>query len=213
MGANHDGNGKRYAQKAPVSAIDDAVVVLITNSTAWDGTTWTWNSGRAVAICAAHSEFKAMVQHEAGGHGFAKLADEYYADNTFIDEARRANLLARREYGFFLNVDLTNDPAQVLWKDFIGHPKYPMAGIFEGGLYCSSGVWRPEKESLMFNNIPYFNAPSRAAIVKRIRTLAGEPFDMEWFMETDIIEPYVPTKATMNLLSLPPLPPPVWVVD
>jgi len=86
-----------------------------------------------------------------------------------------------------------------------------MVGFYEGANNYKTEFWRSEDYSCMRNNIPYYNAPSRALIVKRIKTLAGESFSMEWFLSTDIVESYVPTKTSMKLMSLPQSAPPiVW---
>ena|GEM_PF-1260980 len=204
-----------YAHKAPIADINNSVVILVANSTQHGGTCYWWNAGRTIAISPSNAQNSAAIlRHEAGGHGFAKLADEYI-DEATADRRSRDDIPMYHSIGVHTNVDVTNKPTEVIWKDFIGHPKYPMVGLFEGGYYFSTGVWRPEQQSLMQGSgaFPLFNAPSRAAIVKRIKELAGEPFDMEWFMDTDIIESYIPTRASSELISLPPLAPPVLVID
>ena len=203
-----------YAQKAPIGDINNTVVVLIVNTQQYFGAWMLFDStGKAVAVCPTTPHFfKAFVQHEAGGHGFGKLGDEYYSEGVVATQSALDALKSDHSIGYNTNVDITNDLTKILWKDFIGHPQYSMVGAFEGALYCETGMWRSEAISRMSvsTQISYFNAPSRAAIVKRIKTLAGEPFTMEWFMSVDIIEPPLSTKATMNHLSIPHTPP-VWI--
>ncbi|MCL2739347.1 MAG: M64 family metallo-endopeptidase [Bacteroidales bacterium] len=204
-----------FAHKAPIKDIDQTVVILVANSAKHGGTCVMWPSGRAIATCPINAPTaKSTLQHEAGGHGFAKLADEYI--DAAVARTHHPNDIPRyHPFGWYLNVDVTMNPLEVIWRDFIGHPKYPMVGVFPGGYYFSSGVYRPEQRSLMGDPgiSPLFNAPSRAAIVKRIQELAGEAFDMERFMATDIIEPNIPTRVSLELLSMPPLPPPVLILD
>ena len=209
MAANNDACFS-YASKAPIGSLAHSVVVLIANSDRWGGTTWWWTSGEAIAICAAHPHLKSLVQHEAGGHGFGKLADEYI-DATIAETVNRNDIPENHLLGYSLNVDITDDPAQVIWRDFLGNPKYSMVGLFEGAYYFETGVWRSEEKSCMIDNIPYFNAPSRAAIVRRIMQLAGEPFSMEWFMSVDVIEDYASTRTSGAVSSLPRLASPVFV--
>ncbi|MCL2502272.1 MAG: M64 family metallopeptidase [Bacteroidales bacterium] len=201
-----------YAHNAPIKNINETVVILVANSTQWGGITYMWESGAAVAICPANIYLKAVVQHEVGGHGFAKLADEYIDALTTIT-LPLSQIPYFHSIGWFVNVDITDNPAQVIWKDFLDIPKYSMVGFYEGAYYHSAGAWRPEDSSCMRHNVPYFNAPSRAEIVRRIKTLAGEPFTVEGFMSTDIIElPLMSAaaRATFDeLRSLPPLAPPV----
>ena len=49
----------------------------------------------------------------------------------------------------------------------------------------SRGIYRSEVTSCMNNNIPYFSAISRQAIVERIKAYAGEPFSLEEFYAND----------------------------
>lgn len=49
----------------------------------------------------------------------------------------------------------------------------------------SRGVFRPEQNSCMNNDIPYYNTISREAIVKRIKAYAGEEFSYEEFVKND----------------------------
>ena len=49
----------------------------------------------------------------------------------------------------------------------------------------SRGVYRSEATSCMNNNIPYYSAISRQAIVERIMDCAGETFTLESFYTLD----------------------------
>jgi len=182
-----------YASKAPIFHIDSSQVVLVVNYPRAGWCNWT-DQKKCVAVCWANFELKGTVRHEAGGHGFAKLGDEYVTryGETF-PETYHQSWINSHNIGSGLNVDITNDPSKVVWRDFIGHPKYPMVGIFEGANTYEKGIWRSEENSIMRSwrtlPFPYFNAISRYAIIKRIKGQAGEPFSMEWFMANDVIEP------------------------
>ena len=115
-----------------------------------------------------------VLRHEAGGHGFAKLGDEYYFSGAIMsyDVERIQN---RSPYGWYSNVDLTSDPTKIKWSVFLSDEryKYDGVGIFEGGFTYSTGVWRPTENSIMNeNSYGIFNAPSRYAIWYRIHKLA-----------------------------------------
>ena len=48
-----------------------------------------WGDGSAIACCPMSADaypydFRGIVQHEAGGHGFGKLADEYIYYNSWM---------------------------------------------------------------------------------------------------------------------------------
>jgi hypothetical protein len=72
-----------YAQKADNNLIPaQTLVVLVENTTDYGGICYMWGDGTAIACCpksrdAYPYDFRGIVQHEAGGHGFGKLADEY----------------------------------------------------------------------------------------------------------------------------------------
>ena len=83
-------------------------------------------------------------------------------------------------------------------------------GIVEGGEYFAYGIWRPENESMMRNNQPYFNAPSREAIVKRIMKLAGEKFTFESFAQKDKYNPLPYARANVKT-DFEPTPSPVII--
>jgi hypothetical protein len=66
------------------------------------------------------------------------------------------------------------------------HPQYSnVVDVYEGGYFHSRGVYRSEPTSCMNNNIPYYSAISRQAIVERIMDYAGEEFSLEEFYAND----------------------------
>ena len=101
-------------------------------------------------------DFEALIHHEVGGHAFGRLGDEYRYYGV-IPSKDKERLKLWQSYGFYPNLDLTNDLTQILWADFTKIPKYAYVGAFEGGFLYNYGVWRPEYLSCMENNIPYFN--------------------------------------------------------
>ena len=55
--------------------------------------------------------FGVLIRHEAGGHGFAFLADEYSQNNITAPEDHIDYYNSvYNQYGWFSNVDFTNDP-------------------------------------------------------------------------------------------------------
>ena len=205
-----------YALKTPITDLAQTLVIVIANDNRYAGTCWMWANGQAIALLTSKEEgypynFKGTLQHEAGGHGFAKLADEYINAATAATRNRN-DISAQHLNGAYANVDITNDPATIYWKHFIGLPAYEHVGAYEGGYYFAAGVWRPESGSCMINNVAYYNAPSREAIVKRIMLIAKEPYSFEAFLAKDVAAvpaylPPPPTKLQEHLY----LHPPVWV--
>jgi len=139
----------------------------------------------------AFVESSELIQHEAGGHGFAKLSDEYYYPGS-IQSRDRDYLTSMVPYMWCSNVDITSDPTKVKWSAFLADEryKYDGLGVFEGAYTYSYGAWRPSETSIMGNNNVYFNAPSRYTIWYRIHKLAyGSSWNgtYEDFVEYDVI--------------------------
>ena len=133
--------------------------------------------------------FGSTLRHETGGHAFAFLADEY-ATQSGSPSQSTMNEFNRlyNTYGWYSNIDFTNDPAKVRWHDFLSDSRYKdEVGIFEGGGNLKKGVYRPSVNSMMNQNMEYFNAPSRWAIYKRIMELSGETASFSKFLEYDAI--------------------------
>lgn len=206
-----------YAADAPgigEQNIDKTLVIVIPNSTDYGGVTRMYGSGLAIAYCPLSSDsypydFRGIVQHEAGGHGFGKLGDEYIYTNAFIEACICPNphvdeFNDAKAYGWYENLSLSGKMNEVPWSHLLFHEKYSqLVDIYEGGFYHSRGVFRSEYNSCMNNNIPYYSAISREAIVRRIKTLAGESFDFEDFVTHDIIENTPEIASTKAFGSMP----------
>lgn len=208
-----------YAVKADPDMIPgQTLVVMIENTTDYGGICYMWGDGSAVACCpksgdAYPYDFRGIVQHEAGGHGFGKLADEYIYHNAFIQSCsclccdHLDALLEGKALGWYRNLEATGDMYQVGWSHLIFHPKYSnVVDVYEGGYFHTRGVYRSEPTSCMNNNIPYFSAISRQAIVERIMEYAGEEFTLDKFYELDSDAFGTTTKSVdFNVLPVDPV--------
>lgn len=193
----------QYACKAPTvnnDNINRSLIIMIPNTEDYGGVTYMWEDGTAIAYCPMSDygyplDFRGVIQHEAGGHGFGKLGDEYIYHNAFIQACgcsccpHASELQYFQSLGWFQNLSLTGKMGDVPWRDFIFHEKYSeFVDIFEGGYMHSRGVYRSEQNSCMNNDIPYFSTISRYEIYKRIKEYAGEAWSLEDFIEHDVIE-------------------------
>ena len=195
-----------YACKAPTvdwNNLNQTLIVMTPYSTTCGGRAYLNGSGRAIVYCPmSHDAYpydaRGIVQHEAGGHGFGKLADEYIYKNEFIPDKEVEDLLKwQQKYGFFWNVSVSGKMSDVRWNHLIFHEKYSgVVDIFEGAKEYTRGVFRAEHNSCMNNNIPYFNTYSRELIVRRIMEYAGEPFSFADFVAKDVMEPGEGATAT-----------------
>ena len=191
-----------YAHRAiSDSRMDDALIIIAMNSDAYAGTCWMYSGpdgdyGRGLALAffpldKSDDGLARVVHHEAGGHGFAKLADEYAYEfmGAMPDEEKevRRNMVP---YGWWKNADFTDDPEQVKWSAFLKDERYTGQGLgcFEGAFTYWTGAWRPTESSIMRNNTGGFNAPSREAIWIRIHKLSygnSWTYDYEEFVAYD----------------------------
>ena len=195
IGGNH-AKVLQYAKDAiGEENMDDAVIIVVLNSELASGgelggvcymyqpeQTNTWGSGTSISYVPNMTgngglfdvtSFETVLSHEAIGHGFAKLGDEYVTKEMEIPSNEKANKQAEALKGWWKNVDFTNDPEQVKWSTFIHDDNYANEniGVYEGGLTYRNGVYRPTPNSLMGSNATDFNAPSRQAIWYRINKL------------------------------------------
>lgn len=183
----------QYALKIPeITSLVDLTVALIVNENQYAGSCYWWGEdGKSLAMVPVsryyieNYTFANTIMHEAGGHGFGQLGDEYITDNTIITSNRVTKFREAEVYGQCKNLDLTDNRDQVKWKSFFTEPGYSAVDIFEGGYYHAYGVWRPEQSSCMINNVRYYNAPSREAIVQRIMKLSGGTYNRADFIAND----------------------------
>ena len=192
-----------YAMKAETvnkKNLNQTLVVLVENTTDYGGICYMWGDGSAIACCPMSADaypydFRGIVQHEAGGHGFGKLADEYIYHNAFIQSctcnccAHLSKFNAAKARGWSRNLEETGDMEKVGWSHLIFHPKYSnVVDIYEGGYFHTRGIFRSEPNSCMNNNIPYYSAISRQEMVERIMRYAGEEFSLEEFYAKDVLD-------------------------
>lgn len=206
-GRNSDGSDYsrifEYACKAPTvnpGNIDQTLVVMIPNTTDYGGMTYMWGDGSAIAYCPMSDygypfDFRGLIQHEAGGHGFGKLGDEYIYHNAFIDNCgcgccgHSADIINAQAVGWYQNLSLTGNMDKVPWSHLIFHEKYNhIVDIYEGGYMHARGVYRSEQNSCMNNNVPYYSTISREAMVKRIKAYAGETYSFAEFVANDVMD-------------------------
>ena len=184
-----------YALKVPEIKSDKNLLVgVLVNSVSERGITSMSESRQSgVAVYGSRNNipeaFGGTLRHEAGGHGFAFLDDEYVMYQT---EATQEHINFRnamyQQYGWYSNVDFTDDPAKIKWSVFLSDERYKdEVGIFEGGSLYMKGAYRPSENSMMRANEEYYNAPSRWAIYKRIMELSGEEASFDKFLEYDAV--------------------------
>ena len=199
FGINNFDKCIEYAQEAVGrNNLDNVHVIMMQNLPAGLGITYLSENGFTIACCPCLydgrvqtvPDFEGYIHHEANGHGFGFLHDQYLAE---CGEIPLEEKIVRQEmsdkYGWYANIDFTTDIQKVKWAHFISDPRYAeeYISIYEGA-YWERGIYSPQG-GVMDGTQGLFNAPSREAIYKRVMKLAyGESweYDYEEFVEFDV---------------------------
>lgn len=177
--------------------IDESTLIVIMNSTLYagvcematprrsDNQAYDFGNGASLSffsLCGDDALFANVLIHEACGHGFAKLADEYFSSGggAMTEKEYYAMKLYLEPLGWYRNVDATIGDEltteSVKWKHFLSDSRYSgLVGLYEGALGFATNAYRPTDDSIMQHvrgSSGEFNAPSREAIYYRIHKLA-----------------------------------------
>ena len=229
ISGDHDAVFRFVKDKMPSVNLKKTIVFVIVNKAKYAGTCWMFSDNRAVCyvpLCRNENEYAQTLRHEGCGHGFGKLADEYFYDSMGRipdDEVSELKKWKGFAYGFHENVDLTSDPNTILWSKFISDSRYSgKVGVYEGGYTYPYGVYRPTDNSIMRYNTGGFNAPSREAIYKKIMKFSegnAWTYDYETFVAFDAparsaeaVTRAAAQCAAVDKANFIPLAPPVMVM-
>ena len=229
ISGDHDAVFRFVQDKMPSVNLKKTIVFVIVNKAKYAGTCWMFSDNKAVCyvpLCRNETEYAQTLRHEGCGHGFGKLADEYFYDSMGRipdDEVSELKKWKGFAYGFYENVDLTSDQNTILWSKFISDSRYSgKVGVYEGGYTYPYGVYRPTDNSIMRYNTGGFNAPSREAIYKKIMKFSeGDAwtYDYETFVAFDAparsaeaVTRAAAQCAAVDKANFIPLAPPVMVM-
>jgi hypothetical protein len=163
-------------EQCPVTTqnVDHSLIIAVPNANAYEGVTYMYPSGAAIAVCPYWEsdsypyDARGIVQHEAGGHGFGKLDDEYVYHRNHIDNcgcdccSHSEAVLSMKSLGWARNVSLTGKYKNIEWRHLIFDRRYSdIVDIYDGAHMHSDGIYRSEVNSCMNNNVPYYSTVSR----------------------------------------------------
>ena len=167
------------------------IIILLANSDFYGGTAYmfftnTMPNIAIVPVCRRNNAFGDILKHEAGGHAFGLLADEYVYENyRYIpDNEKKVKQRSMVEYDYGKNITFdyrTNE----LWNMFQAMASYPFVNYYEGALTYGRGVWRSERNSCMRNMYGRFSTVSREYIYRKIHEATGREYRLEDFIEYD----------------------------
>lgn len=168
-----------------------SLIIIVLNSDQYGSVSSISESGSAIAIVGKSNDTypmdtRGMLQHEACGHAFGKLAEERIIVNRYAKDFEKIEIRELQSRGWYQNISLTGKLGEVNWSDLIFDTRYSdKVDVFEGGYGVTRGVFRAEINSCMNYGIPYFSAAARLDIMRRILEYSGEGFTMEKFHATD----------------------------
>lgn len=168
-----------------------SLVIMTLNSDEYGSVSVISQSGAAIAIVGDSRDpypmdSRGLLQREACGAAFGKLADERTRRVQYLTKAEREQLRLSNERGWSMNLSLDGNVRTVWWNWLAFDSRYSVnVDVFEGGLDRTRGCFRAEINSCMNFGIPYFSAAARYDIARRIMDYAGEPFSKEIFLEYD----------------------------
>ena len=201
-------NGTECSYYSAYNRAHRALIIVLPNVKCYAGTCYlTWRSSYtedyadsySIAYCSLGSddtgrECKYTLIHEAGGHGYGKLADEYSSYSlTSFNTREWYNLRDYHDCGVYRNVneywtqedidqgwrgldwEFTNE-SNVYWAELLdssySYTYSESLGMYKGAYTYSSLFCRPTNNSLMNNQLAtngqFFNAISRWAIWYRV---------------------------------------------
>lgn len=183
--------------------INDATIIILVNENQYGGTTSPYTdepkisdipNGCAIAYVPLYENkdyptiFTTILNHEAVGHGFAKLADEYDTGifGKLIDSDKEKIDIIQM-HGGYRNIALNSDVTKSYWANFAADSRYnsERLGCYEGGATYALGVYRPTENSIMNSDFEGFNVAGRVQIYKRCMSIA---FGNSWkYNEADFI--------------------------
>lgn len=146
--------GKVNTALSSLAANQKDIVIVLINSDKYGG------AGGSVAWATAGNPSSYEVALHEIGHSFAGLEDEY-ADPALVGTFPLSSLSS-------VHVAATSVPANVPWKEWLGFKDgLGTVGIYEGGYYRSTGVWRATQTSKMLYLNTAFSAPEKEAFIDR----------------------------------------------
>lgn len=177
----------------------NSLAVVVLNTSVYAGTTYFgYQDGNgkfiefAIAYCPVietleSEHFRQVLVHEAVGHGFGKLEDEYvYPDKRNVTTLEMQQIRTMQANGWAQNVDFTASKDTVLWASFLTDSRYQNEhlGVYEGACTYPKGAYRPSEDSMMNSNTCAFNAPSRKSLYEKVMKIG---MDTEQVLYEDFV--------------------------
>lgn len=130
-------------------------------------------------VTANNTETSNLIRHEAGGHAFGRLGDEYPSKTW------DSNVNSMHDIGWYRNI--TVDQSLWNWDEFIGRSGYEDVTYYQPNDTYWCPIDHTKYNSIMYNNTNKYNAPSRRIIYERLirQTEGSAAYSWDKFLEYD----------------------------
>lgn len=144
------------------------IVIVLVNTKLYGGA-----GGKVAWVSAQNYAASEIVLHEIG-HSYAGLQDEY-ADSAMLKNFPLNDALFQK------SVHVTDDLSQIPWSAWLGYQDGELGsvGMYEGGYYRETGVWRATSTSKMKELDQPFNAPEKEAFALHYYADIGDYLNLQ----------------------------------
>lgn len=195
----------RYANLVTGTSSGNRQILALGNSTTYGG------AGGSYATASGSNAMSALISPHELGHSLGGLQDEYDYYQRGVPGGGYTGSEPSSAHHSLLTGQQMLDQQKKWWR-WLGETSESGGpiGRYEGGLYASTGVWRPSAHSMMKTLGYYFDQVSREVMVRRITA------------KTDVVQDSTPTAAPVGadrVLWVEPMRPnghaltTVWNVD
>ncbi|WP_205315250.1 M64 family metallopeptidase [Nonomuraea lactucae] len=171
----------RYANLVTGTSAGNRQILALGNSTTYGG------AGGSYATASGSNAMSALISPHELGHSLGGLQDEYDYYQRGVPGGAYPQGEPSSPHHTLLTEQQLRDHKRKWWR-WLGEPSESGGPIarYEGGLYYSSGVWRPSRHSMMKTLGYYFDQVSREIMVQRITA------------KTEVIQAATPTAAPVG---------------
>ncbi|GAA3707114.1 M64 family metallopeptidase [Nonomuraea antimicrobica] len=153
----------RYADLVTGTTSGNRQILALGNSGTYGG------AGGSYATASGSNSMSALISPHELGHSLGGLQDEYDYYQRGVPGGAYAGPEPSSAHHSLLTEQQMLDQRKKWWR-WLGEPSESGGpiGRYEGGLYYTSGVWRPSAHSMMKTLGYYFDQVSREVMVQRI---------------------------------------------
>ncbi|MGW4473251.1 M64 family metallopeptidase [Nonomuraea sp. NPDC004354] len=171
----------RYADLVTGTTSTNRQIMALANSGTYGG------AGGSYATASGSNAMSALISPHELGHSLGGLQDEYDYYQRGVPGGAYTGGEPGSAHHTLLTEQQMKDQRRKWWR-WLGDDSESGGpiGRYEGGLYATTGVWRPSRHSMMKTLGYYFDQVSREVMVRRITA------------KTDLVQDSTPTAAPVG---------------